>query len=685
MEGKNFNEVLKQREKENNKRGLNNTKTIKLDDTERVKVLSPGRMVFKRFVRNKLAIVGTAILLFMFTFSFIAPIFYAYGQTQIFYKYDYLVINYASASTRESYTNYQVDDDIELHYSVANMLTSHITSMESMGNTEMTITDDSTGEVYNLVKLGDMVYSLTGVTNQEVATLTGTVEVASYNTRTKQILYTSKDYTAPNGFEDECLEAIASGESTFTLGGTTYEIDTSARNLYTVNDYSGAVLTYSDGSVAEQELLNTVLTKLDGKEFTHDGQRHHVVANSNGTSTLYKMGAAQPIMVSTMLIFDSYETGVSYDDEFKAAALLAMYADGKFEHEGVSYTIKVENNDYVISSAEGEIAALDKLAIRRYSGEDTLSYDFKQQVRTVIDAMNAEEVREGSFTYPLAAIDEQGQIILDENGNQLVEDRELTITKKEGQYVINCEQRTYLIDIYAPPSSEHIFGTDDNGMDILARMMYGGQISLLVGFVVVIIEVLIGVILGGLAGFFSGWVDTLIMRLVDIFNCIPSMPILIILGAMFDEQKLSPYTRLMWMMAVLGFLGWAGVARLVRGQILSLREQEFMTAAEATGLSTSRRIFRHLVPNVMPQLIVTATMGLGSVIITESTLSFLGLGVKHPMATWGTMINSITKSNENLVRYSYIWIPVGMLICLTVIAFNFVGDGLRDAFDPKMK
>ena len=152
-----------------------------------------------------------------------------------------------------------------------------------------------------------------------------------------------------------------------------------------------------------------------------------------------------------------------------------------------------------------------------------------------------------------------------------------------------------------------------------------------------------------------------------------------------DQMKMNPYTRLAWLMAILGFLGWAGVARLVRGQILSLREQEFMTAAEATGISINRRIFKHLLPNVMPQLIVYATMGLGSVIITESTLSFLGLGVKHPLATWGTMINSITSSNENLVRYAYIWIPVGMLICLTVIAFNFVGDGLRDAFDPKMK
>jgi len=215
--------------------------------------------------------------------------------------------------------------------------------------------------------------------------------------------------------------------------------------------------------------------------------------------------------------------------------------------------------------------------------------------------------------------------------------------------------------------------------------MYGGRISLMVGFVVVMIEMFLGIILGGLAGFFGGWVDTLIMRLVDIFYCIPSMPILIITGALFEQLKISAYVRLVYLMAILGILGWASVARLVRGQILSLREQEFMVAEEATGMRAAKRIFRHLIPNVMPQLIVSATMGLGSVIITESTLSFLGLGVKHPLATWGNMINSVTGSSEDMIRYAYIWVPIGALICLTVIAFNFVGDGLRDAFDPRSK
>jgi peptide/nickel transport system permease protein len=355
--------------------------------------------------------------------------------------------------------------------------------------------------------------------------------------------------------------------------------------------------------------------------------------------------------------------------------------------DGVSYHTALEEDSYFLyeDGSEEPIAILSDFAVRRYNGEDTLSIEFKAAAQSTIEEMEATEAKTGTFHFDLPEMDENGDYLLDENGEPIYLDTEITVTQKTGQYVLNCEQLTHLIDIYAAPSRSHIFGTDADGMDVLARMMYGGRISLMVGFVVVILECVLGVLLGGLAGYFGGWVDTLIMRLVDVFYCIPSMPILIILGAFFDNMRMGSYTRLMWMMAVLGFLGWAGVARLVRGQILSLREQEFMTATEATGISTSRRIFRHLIPNVMPQLIVNATMGLGSIIITESTLSFLGLGVKHPLATWGTMINSITSSNENIIRYAYIWIPVGCLICLTVIAFNFVGDGLRDAFDPKMK
>ena len=189
---------------------------------------------------------------------------------------------------------------------------------------------------------------------------------------------------------------------------------------------------------------------------------------------------------------------------------------------------------------------------------------------------------------------------------------------------------------------------------------------------------------GGISGYFGGWVDGLIMRIVDIFYCIPSLPVIIILGAAMDAANLPSLLRIIYLMLILGFLGWPSVARMVRGQILSLREQEFMTATEACGIAVPRRIFRHLIPNVIPQLIVIMTMGLGSTIITEATLSFLGLGVRFPFASWGNIISDVNDTYV-LTNYWFIWIPAGLLLLVTVLAFNIVGDGLRDAFDPKMK
>jgi len=219
---------------------------------------------------------------------------------------------------------------------------------------------------------------------------------------------------------------------------------------------------------------------------------------------------------------------------------------------------------------------------------------------------------------------------------------------------------------------------------VVTRLMYGGRVSLLIGFVVVFLETLIGVVLGGIAGYFGKWVDNLLMRTVDIFNCLPALPLYLILGSVMDTLKVEPTYRIFVLMICMGLLGWPGIARVVRGQILSLREQEFMTAAEATGISVKRRIFRHLVPNVIPQLIVIATMTLGEVILIEATLSFLGLGVKYPLASWGSIINTVSNIYV-MTNYWYVWIPAGFLILLTVLGFNFVGDGLRDAFDPKMK
>lgn len=231
-------------------------------------------------------------------------------------------------------------------------------------------------------------------------------------------------------------------------------------------------------------------------------------------------------------------------------------------------------------------------------------------------------------------------------------------------------------------SASHWMGTDNLGYDVLTRLMYGGRISLTIGFVVVILETVIGVIMGSLAGYFGKWVDNLIMRVVDVLSCIPSLPIMLILYSVFYNIK--DVSKLYYMMMVLCLIGWVGTARLVRGQILSLREQEFMLAAKASGLSTMSKMFKHLLPNVIPQLIVSMTLSLGSVILMEATLGFLGIGAPADTPTWGNLINL---ANNSLYReyYPNLWIGSGVCITLAILAFNFVGDGLRDAFDPKMK
>ena len=278
------------------------------------------------------------------------------------------------------------------------------------------------------------------------------------------------------------------------------------------------------------------------------------------------------------------------------------------------------------------------------------------------------------ITYTIPVYDDLGNPVLDENGEQ----------KYEVYIVYQMDKTQKKVDDHALPSLEHWFGTDADGMDVLTRIMYGGRISLTISFIVVILEVLLGILLGGLAGYFAGWVDTLIMRIVDIFNCLPTLPLMLIIGAILDALGIKASVRIYYMMAFLTFFGWTGIARVVRGQILSLREQEFMVSATARGLSTKRKIFRHLIPNVMPQLIVSMTLGLGSVILSEATLSYLNLGVPKPYAAWGSMIGDI-KDPIILQNYPNLWVPAGACIVLAVLGFNFIGDGLRDAFDPRSK
>ena len=246
-------------------------------------------------------------------------------------------------------------------------------------------------------------------------------------------------------------------------------------------------------------------------------------------------------------------------------------------------------------------------------------------------------------------------------------------------------ETTKPMNALAAPSAEHPLGTDKSARDVLVRLMYGGRISLAVSFLAVFITTLLGVIFGGLAGYFGGAVDNIIMRVCDILMCLPGFPILLIVGTLIDAVGIDLQFKIYYLMAFLTLISWSGTARLVRGQILSLREQEYMVAAEAMGYSTGRKIFKHLIPNVLPQLIVSMTLSLGSMILYEASLSYLGLGAPEEFAAWGTMINIVAEDQNILQNYFNVWGPPGICIILAVLGFNFVGDGLRDALDPKMR
>ena len=685
MEKKDFNKILKEREakvREENARRAGSA-GMTLDDASRVKVLSPGMLVFKRFIRNKLAIVGTAILLLMFLFSFLGPYFYRYGQTEVFSTYRTMNADYASAKERTEYVLYTLAETDEISSTARNQMNSNIQTMQAEGLKQLITTDEKTGSTLVITELGENVYTLGVGKSSELGTYT-VENVGTFNSKMGKVMYFGEKRGA--GFDEAVADAVAAKQDAFEFEGEQYMLSSGSNSKETiVTCVSNGEMQWT-GAAQSEQLVSAIGENLLSGTFKLDDSTYTVTEQGAGVYSVSVVDGAEDAVVASVLTFDPLDVSNQLSTEFKTQALYHLYTDGVFEADGKSYTVMSEDEVISVRDAQGsEVAVGSTFIVRDRSGLDTLSVDFKETVQQVIAEMDETDTSVTTFVYPLAEINENGEAVVDEEGNSNMIDTEITITRKPLEYAITCEQIVYMINRFDSPTDAHPFGTDGDGMDILARMMAGGRISLMVGFVVVLLETALGVIMGGIAGFFGGWVDNLIMRLVDIFYCIPSMPILIILGALFDAMQMTPYARLFWLMAVLGFLGWAGIARLVRGQILSLREQDFMVAAEATGLPTSKRIFRHLIPNVMPQLIVSATMGLGGVILTESTLSFLGLGVKHPMATWGTMINSVAKSTESMTKYSYIWIPVGLLICLTVIAFNFVGDGLRDAFDPKMK
>ena len=497
-----------------------------LNDDRRVKVLSPGAMVAKRFFRNRLAVTGLVILILMFLFSFVGGIISPYREDQVFYRMDMQFKEYAAVTENAEYRFTSANTDVAFDSVVQAQTVLALTQKKS----EFVWRDVS----YTVTEEGTDFYSI-GCGGK-------TIGIAYKDIVSSSIADQSMDFD----LQFAILKAYTNGEESFTLGGNIYSVD-------------------EEGGVSK--------------------------------------GSEEVAFVSSYVI---------------QSVLPDVFLTRNFKEEAV--------------------AAIDSGSeIFEFTDESGVAYEYK-------------------ISYDAA----------------------------RKTWSIMQEKETRVFDTYSSPSKAHWLGTDRNGMDMLTRLMYGGRVSLIIGFIVVVIETVLGVILGGISGYFGKWVDMLIMRIVDIFYCIPSMPIIIILGAVMDGMRVDPQIRMLFLMLLLGFLGWPGIARLVRGQILSLREQEFMTATEATGIRVRNRIFKHLIPNVIPQLIVVCTMSLGSTIITEATLSFLGLGVKFPFASWGNIINDVNDTYV-LTTYWFIWIPAGVCLLLTVLAFNILGDGLRDAFDPKMK
>ena len=581
--------------KQDNTPSGGNEEHFSLNDDRRVKVLSPGALVAKRFFRNRLAVVGLSILIFMFVFSFIGGLLSPYGEDEFFYREDHI--------------------------------------------------------------------------NKEFAVVT----------ENSDFRYKAKDSNLfGSAVQAQTMLAIQKNSESFSYNGTNYALAQEGSDFYSIS--SGGkligiaykdVVSSSDGQALSFEFVYTAL-----KSYAALAQEVEEEAEQETAGVSEATGATD----------DAAEPAEPEEVSEPAAKTFTV--------DGLTYTI---DEDGGVLQGEKEVAYISRYIVQAIMPDIFLSRDFKEKL---IDTI---AVGGTKFTYtdeslilndePDAALDgeETGigamdDALVEEDDTASDATMEYTIERSQNHanWIIRQQQSSRQYDSYSFPSAKHWLGTDKYGMDMLTRLMYGGRVSLMIGFIVIIIETVLGVILGGIAGYFGGWVDNLIMRLVDIFYCIPSMPIILILGAAMDQQRVEPGKRLIYLMLILGILGWAGIARLVRGQILSLREQEFMTATEACGISVKSRIFKHLIPNVIPQLIVNCTMGLGSVIITEATLSFLGLGVKFPFASWGNIINDVNNTHV-LTTYWFIWIPAGLLLLLTVLAFNLVGDGLRDAFDPKMK
>ena len=232
-----------------------------------------------------------------------------------------------------------------------------------------------------------------------------------------------------------------------------------------------------------------------------------------------------------------------------------------------------------------------------------------------------------------------------------------------------------LKNVLAPPSGQHWFGTDQLGRDVLSRMIWGARISLKVGFVATGVAIIIGTMLGAVSGYYGGWIDATIMRFVDVMLCFPTFFLILAVIAFLEPS--------IWnIMIVIGLTGWMGVTRLVRADFISLRERDFVQAARAIGANDTRIIFMHILPNALASILVAATLGIAGAILTESALSFLGIGVQPPTPSWG---NILTAGKDNIDIAWWLSLYPGLAILITVVGYNLLGEGIRDASDPRLK
>ena len=532
-----------------------------LDDEQRVKVLSPGMLVAKRFFRNKLAVAGLVILVTMFVFSFIGGMVSPYGESQVFRKTDHVWKDYAGATYNKAYI-FETADGSEFPAAGQQKFI--------LATNKGDATFEADGVTYGLENKGEEYWAIYSA--EPVATVLTLKGKSTYKP--------AGDAEVTDDIKEGYEEAVSNDEDTFEVDGITYSIEKSGReNLITIS-----------GEVA----------------------------------------------FATKKVFSAATSDAQLGFEFQQLALDALEnGESSFECDGVKYEMStLEGETATEITKDGEVyATVSGLLVSPQANGVFLSLSFKEAVEQAITE------KASTFT------------ALNENG----EEETYQLQTKNTQYVVRNQKETTVNDTYAAPSKKHLVGTDGNGMDMLTRLMYGGRISLMIGFVVIIIEGIIGILIGGISGYFGGWVDTILMRVVDVVICIPAMPLYIIIGSVMDYYKIDPRIRIYALCAILGIVGWPSIARMVRGQILSLREQEFMVATEATGVRVSRRIFRHLIPNVIPQLIVIATMGLGDVILMEATLSFLGIGVKFPYASWGNIVNAVNDVYV-LTNFWFVWI-----------------------------